>query len=190
TTFARLFQSLCPTVLGSPSAIFSHAVALTVTFVFLTALHVVIGELVPKTVSLARAERVALLIARPFHWFLNTFRWAIDLLDGVSGAIITAMGVGPHTGLGVVHSAEELQIQIQQAAERGLFSPSEEKVILSAIDFGNVQVREIMVPRPDLHTLRIEAGLDEVLRAFATTQRSRIPGYRGNVDHILGFVHI
>src|SRR5205814_567513 len=189
-TLASLFQSVWPGSLTTRSAVLAHALALSCAFVLLSVLHVVIGELVPKTVSLARAERVALLIARPFHWFLNTFRWAIDLLDGVSGAIITAMGVGPHTGHGVVHSAEELQIQIQQAAERGLFSPSEEKVILSAIDFGNVQVREIMVPRPDLHTLRIEAGLDEVLRAFATTQRSRIPVYRGNVDHILGFVHI
>ena len=67
--------------LGNRSAILAHALALTVAFVLLTALHVVIGELVPKTVSLARAERVALLIARPFRWFLNTFRWAIDLLE-------------------------------------------------------------------------------------------------------------
>ena len=58
----------------------------------------VIGELVPKTVSLARAERVALLIARPFSWFLNTFRWAIDLLDGISGAIVRALGVSEPSG--------------------------------------------------------------------------------------------
>jgi CBS domain containing-hemolysin-like protein len=71
-----------------------------------------------------------------------------------------------------------------------LLAPSEEKVILSAIELGQVQVREIMVPRPDMHLLRIESTLDEVLRAFATTQRSRIPVYRGAVDHVLGLVHI
>ena len=190
STLAKFFQSLWPGIPGARSAMLAHALALTAAFILLTALHVVIGELVPKTVSLARAERVALLIARPFHWFLNTFRWAIDLLDRVSGKIITAMGVSTQAGHGVAHSTEELQIQIQQARERGLLAPSEERVILSAIELGQVQVREIMVPRPDMHILRIEAEFDEVLRAFATTQRSRIPVYRGTVDHILGFVHI
>jgi CBS domain containing-hemolysin-like protein len=152
--------------------------------------HVVIGELVPKTVSLARAERVALLIARPFSWFLNTFRWAIDLLDGISGAIVKALGVSEPQGHGAAHSTEELQIQIQQARERGLIAPGEEKFIVSAIELGQVQVREIMVPRPDMHVLPAEATLDEVMRAFATTQRSRIPVYRGTEDQILGFVHI
>lgn len=190
STLAKFFQSLWPAVLGARSVILVHAIALTCAFILLTTLHVVIGELVPKTVSLARAERVALLVARPFHWFLNTFRWAIDLLDGASGKIIGAMGVAPHEGHGVAHSTEELQIQIQQARERGLLAASEERVILSAIELGQVQVREIMVPRPDMHILRIEATVDEVLRAFATTQRSRIPVYRGTFDHILGFVHI
>jgi putative hemolysin len=189
-TLANFFRSLWPGVPGTRSAIFAHALALTSAFILLTALHVVIGELVPKTVSLARAERVALLIARPFRWFLNTFRWAIDLLDNASSAVIRAMGIAPQAGHGVAHSTEELQIQIQQARERGLLASSEERVILSAIELSQVQVREIMVPRPDMHILRIEATFDEVMRAFATTQRSRIPVYRGTFDHILGFVHI
>jgi len=90
----------------------------------------------------------------------------------------------------VAHSTEELQIQIQQARERGLLAAGEEKFILSAIELGQVQVREIMVPRPDMHLLPVEGTLDEVLRVFATTQKSRIPVYRGTVDHVLGFVHI
>src|SRR5215469_5126502 len=189
-TLASLFQAMWPGTLGTRSALVAHGLALACASALLTALHVVIGELVPKTVSLARAERVALLIARPFSWFLNTFRWAIELLDGVSGAIIKAMGIAAPSGHGVAHSTEELQVQIQQARERGLLAPGEEKFILSAMELGQVQVREIMVPRPDLHLLPVEATLDEVLRVFATTQRSRIPVYRGTVDHILGFVHI
>jgi putative hemolysin len=193
STFAKAFLSLWP---GDPAAqtarmaILAHALALTCAFVCLSILHVVIGELVPKTVSLARAERVALLVARPFRWFLNTFRWAIHLLDGVSGLIVRALGISSQQGHDVAHSTEELQIQIQQARERGLLAPGEEKFILSAIELAQVQVREIMVPRPDMHTLPIESSLEDVMRAFATTQRSRIPVYRGSEDHILGFVHI
>lgn len=189
-TLANVFQSLWPGNPGTKSAILAHAFALTCAFALLTALHVVIGELVPKTISLARAERIALLIARPFSWFSRTFRWAIDLLDGISGAITRAMGIKAPWGHGVAHSTEELQIQIQQARERGLLAPGEEKFILSAIEMSQVQVREIMVPRPDMHVLPVEATLDEVLRVFATTQKSRIPVFRGTVDQVLGFVHI
>ena len=189
-TLASVFQSIWPGNPGTKSALVAHAFALTCAFALLTALHVVVGELVPKTISLARAERIALLIARPFLWFLRTFRWAIDLLDGISGVITRAMGIKAPSGHGVAHSTEELQIQIQQARERGLLAPGEEKFILSAIDIGQVQVREIMVPRPDMHVLPVEATLDEVLRVFATTQKSRIPVFRGSVDHVLGFVHI
>ncbi len=189
-TLAKVFQAIWQGKSGTHTVLLAHAVALACAFALLSALHVVIGELVPKTVSLARAERVALLVAIPFRWFLNTFRWVIDLLDGVSGAIVKAMGVSAAQVHGVAHSTEELQIQIQQARERGLLAAGEEKFILSAIELSQIQVREIMVPRPDMHTLPIESSLDEVMRVFATTQRSRIPVYRGSLDHILGFVHI
>src|ERR1700719_1124613 len=190
SSLAKMVQQIWPGTLGTYSALIAHAVALTVALPLLSALHVVIGELVPKTISLARAERVALLIALPFHWFLKTFYWAIYLLEAISNGIIKALGVTAAPGHGVAHSTEELQIQIQQARERGLLAVGEEKFIISAIELTQVQVREIMVPRPDMHTLPVESTLDEVMRAFATTQRSRIPVYRGTEDQILGFVHI
>jgi CBS domain containing-hemolysin-like protein len=190
STFAAMIRSIIPVMADARATLLVHATALAIAFAMLSALHVVIGELVPKTVSLARAERVALMIARPFSWFLNTFRWAIDFLEGVSGAIVKALGVSEPQIPSAAHSTEELQIQIQQARERGLLAPGEEKFIVSAIELGQVQVREIMVPRPDMHTVPVEATLDEVLRAFAATQRSRIPVYRGTEDQILGFVHI
>jgi putative hemolysin len=191
STLASLVQTIWPRLGGSTQGtLIAHAVALAVAFGMLSALHVVIGELVPKTVSLARAERVALLVARPFSWFLHTFRWAIDLLDTISGGIVRALGVSEPQGHNAPHSTEELQIQIQQARERGLLAPGEEKFIVSAIELGQVQVREIMVPRPDMHILPVESTLDDVMRAFATTQKSRIPVYRGTEDQMLGFVHI
>src|SRR5213595_3528136 len=189
-TFAKMIQAIWPRGLGAHTALFSHAIALACAFALLSALHVVIGELVPKTLSLARAERVALLVAMPFRWFLNTFHWAIHLLDRISSAIVKALGVASGQVHGVAHSTEELQIQIQQARERGLLAPGEEKFILSAIELSQIQVREIMVPRPDMHTLPLESTLDDVMRAFATTQRSSIPVYRGSLDQVLGFVHI
>ena len=189
-TLAKMVQDVMPIEGSVRALLFVHAIAMGIAFLFLSAIHVVFGELVPKSISLGRAERVALMVALPFQWFLNTFRWAIDLLDGVSGAIVKGFGVMAPTGHGVAHTTEELLIQIQQAGERGLLAPGEEKFILGAVELSHLQVREIMVSRPDMHTLPVEATLDEVMRVFATTQRSRIPVFRGTEDHVLGFVHI
>ena len=184
---------LSPLLLAIPSpwaAIAAHTVALIIAFGLLTILQVVLGELVPKSLSLARAERVALLIARPFQWFLTTFRWAIDLLDGFAEKIVLALGVvAPHSHT-LVRSTEELQVMVQQARDRGLLPATEVKFIQAAMELGQVQVREVMVPRPDMHALPVNANLEDTMTMFATTQRSRIPVYESSLDQILGFVHI
>ena len=188
-----LAKVLSPLLLAIPSpwaALAAHTIALVMAFGLLTILQVVLGELVPKSLSLARAERVALLIARPFQWFLNTFRWAIDLLDRFAEKIVLALGVvAPHSHT-LVRSTEELQVMVQQARDRGLLPATEVKFIQAAMELGQVQVREVMVPRPDVHALPASANLDDTMTMFATTQRSRIPVYENSLDQILGFVHI
>jgi CBS domain containing-hemolysin-like protein len=172
------------------AGVIAHGVALVIAFGLLTVLQVVLGELVPKSLSLARAERVALLVARPFYWFLNAFRWAIDLLNGFAERIVRALGVVSPQSHTLVRSTEELQVMIQQAQDRGLLPAAEMRFIQRAMELGQVQVREVMVPRPDVHALPAEASLEETMKMFATTQRSRIPVYEGTLDHVLGFVHI
>ncbi len=189
-TLAGILGALVGKMASPWGAVVAHGAALVLAFALLTVLQVILGELVPKGLSLARAERVALLVARPFSWFLNTFRWAIDLLDGVSEKILGVMGVASSHSHTLARSTEELQIMIQQAGDRGLLPPVDVKFIQNAMELGQVQVREVMVPRPDIYALRSDAGLEEVMRMFATTQRSRIPVYEGSLDHILGFIHI
>ncbi len=190
STFAQIFRPMLDWLPGNRAAILAHSLALALAFALLTFLHVVIGELVPKTISLERAAKTSLVIARPFSWYLHTFRWVIALLEGASRSVVDALGVAPHAaGHTLAHSSEELQIQISQARERGLLAPGEERFMLSALDLGQLRVREIMVPRPDVQALPVDAGLDEVMALFATTQRSRLPVYHSSLDHVLGFVH-
>src|ERR1700677_168358 len=189
-TLAGILSPLVEAIPRPWAAVIAHGVALVIAFGLLTVLQVVLGELVPKSLSLARAERVALIIARPFHWFLNTFRWAIDLLDGFAEKIVGALGVvSPHSHT-LVRSTEELQVMIQQAQDRGLLPAPEVKFIQAAMELRQIEVREVMVPRPDVHALPADATLEDAMKMFATTQRSRIPVYEGSLDHILGFVHI
>jgi putative hemolysin len=187
---SRLLDPLVQVIPRPWAALTAHGVALVLAFGLLTVLQVTFGELVPKGLSLARAERVALLVARPFYWFLHTFRWAINLLDGLADKVLLPLGIVAPASHTVVHSEEELLIMLQQARESGVLPASQAKFLQNAIELANVQVREIMVPRPDMHVLPIEAGLDETMRMFATTQRSRLPVYEGTLDHIAGFVHI
>jgi putative hemolysin len=189
-TLVRVLDPLLAAIPRPWAAIVAHGASLVLAFGLLTVLQVILGELVPKSLSLARAERVALLIARPFGWFLGTFRWAIDMLDSAAERFVRALGVvAPHSHT-LVRSTEELQVMIQQAQDRGLLPATEVKFIQAAMELGQVQVREVMVPRPDVHALPVGASLEETMKVFATTQRSRIPIYEGTLDHILGFVHI
>jgi putative hemolysin len=189
-TFSWLLTPLVDAIPRPWAAVLAHSIALVLAFALLTILQVVLGELVPKNLSLARAERVALLVARPFHWFLNSFSWAIDLLDNFAEKMLHAMGVKSVPSHTLVRSIEELQVMVQQARDRGLLPAAEVKFIQNAMELNRVQVRELMVPRPDMHALSADAGLEDVMRMFATTQRSRIPVYENSLDHIIGFVHI
>ena len=188
-----LSEVLRPLVAQIPSrwaAVAAHGIALVLAFGLLTIVQVILGELVPKSISLARAERVALLIARPFQWFLNSFSWAIGLLDGIAEKFVRSLGVKEAHSHSLVRSPEELQVLIEQARERGVLPATEMQIVQGAIGLAQLQVREIMVPRPDIHALPMNATLEDAMRTFATTQRSRIPVYEGTLDHIKGFVHI
>jgi putative hemolysin len=189
-TLADILRPLAASIPGAWAAIAAHGVALVVAFGLLTLLQVVLGELVPKTLSLARAERVALIVARPFRWFLTTFSWTIDLLDGFAERIVRGLGVPAAQSHTLVRSVEELHVLIEQAREKGVLKPGEVSFIQNAMELGQVQAREVMVPRPDMHVLPAEASLEETMKMFATTQRSRVPVYSGTLDHIIGFVHI
>ncbi|HKV06476.1 MAG TPA: hemolysin family protein [Candidatus Acidoferrales bacterium] len=189
-TLASVLRPFVEQVARPWAPIVTHSVALVLVFGLLTVLQVVFGELVPKSVSLARAERVALLVARPFHWFLNTFRWVIDFLDGFADKVVGVLGIAAPRSHTIIHSAEELQVLVQQAREHGLLGAGEAAFIQNAMELRQLQVHEVMVPRPDMHALPADASLDETMSMFATTQRSRVPVYEGSLDHILGFVHI
>jgi putative hemolysin len=190
STLASILSPFVANIPGAHTAVLIHTVSLAVAFLFLTILHVVLGELVPKSMSLQRAERVALLVAPPFQWYLEMFRPAISLLDGMSRWVLSGLGFSGSTSHTQVHSAEELQIQIQQARERGLVGRDEEKFILGAIELDQMQVRELMVPRPDIHFVTADASLDDVMRIFVTTQRSRLPVFEGAGEQVLGYIHI
>ncbi len=189
-TFASFFYPLFTWLPGRWGIVTANVAALVLAFLLLTFLQIVLGELVPKSIGLARAERVALTVARPFRWFLTTGGWGITLLDGLARRIVRLLGLGQSLPHELVRTAEELQILIQQAGERGILPVREERFIRRAMELNQIDVRAVMVARPDVHALPVAASLDETVRLFSATQRSRLPVFQGSLDHVLGFVHV
>src|SRR4029077_1198317 len=126
---ANMLRPMLEWIPGRYTAVLAHSVAFVLACGLLTILLAVLGERVPKTLSLARTERVALLVARPFQWYLNAFRWAIDALDGAAAKIVGWMGVREAQSHSLIRSPEELQILVEHARERGLLQAGEEKFI-------------------------------------------------------------
>ena len=167
----------------------AHSVAITVAFLAIATMHVVLGELVPKSMALQRAEKVALVIARPMAVFMIAFRPLINLFDGASNVILRAMGYRAGPGHAMVRSAEEFRVLLHQVQEHGVLEPQQARMLEGALELGEVQVRQVMVPRRDMVCLPTNASLEQALEIVRTHRRSRYPVYEGAPEQVIGVLH-
>ncbi len=172
-----------------PSA-YAHAISIAVAFVLITYLLTTLGELVPKSVSLHRAERVALAVAGPMDFFLTVTRPFVYVMSGTARFVLRLFGV-PQVRHGGVHSPEELKLIVTASRRYGLVPPFQEEVIHRALELGDVTVREIMVPRPDIFSLPGDMSLEEATTRVVEEQHSRVPVYdpQRGPEHIIGLLY-
>ena len=163
-----------------------HAVAFAAAFSVITFLHIVLGELAPKTLALERAERVALAVAWPMKLFYRLFRWPIRMLDWAGTRTVRLFGLHPSGEHASVYTADELRNLIEASGRSGHLQPDEQKLINRAFDFSDARVREAMVPRTSVEALPVTATLEEAARAFRALGYSRLPVYRGTLDEVAG----
>ena len=188
TALAQLFE---PKLQWLPHpAVAAHAVATALAFSLISYMHVTLGELVPKSLALQRAERVALAVAGPIEVFMRISRPALFIFSRSAGYVLRAFGSRP-VREGGVHSPEELKLMVTASGRVGLMPPIQEETIHRTLDLSNITVREIMVPRPDIFSLSADLPLDEALGRVIEEQHSRIPVYdpaRGP-EHIIGVLY-
>src|SRR5215831_20112391 len=145
---AALARILEPVFARLPySRVFAHGVAVVVAFVVITYLHVILGEVVPKTIALQRTERVALAVAAPMDFFMTVAAPFLAIMSASSHAVLKAFGARQVREAGV-HSPEELKLIVSASRRIGILDPAQEEMIHRALDLENIAVREIMVPRP------------------------------------------
>lgn len=166
-----------------------HTVSLTVAFLLITFMHVVLGEVVPKNLALQRVESVALSIARPMEIFIRIFRPFIAVLDRCADRTLKWMGAAETDPHRLVHTPEELLLLVGDIQEGGLLNVRQEEMIRAAVDLGKVEVREVMVSRPDMKCLPLTATLEEALDKVLHEKRSRLPVYDGTMDQVAGILH-
>lgn len=164
--------------------------AVVVSFSFATFLHVVIGELAPKTIAIQRAEQVTLLIARPLVWFYRLLYPFIWVLNGSARILIRLLGFKPMSEHEVTHSEEELRLIISDSYKGGEINQSEFKYVSKIFDFDNRLAKEIMVPRTEISAVSIEDSLDDNLAIMREEKFTRYPVVNGDKDNILGIVNV
>ena len=171
-----------PAIAGSAGVIALLVVTLAVAFV-----TAVFGELVPKTLALAHAERYALVFARPVEILGRIFAPVVWVLNLLTRRITAAMGVREIDRERL--SSEELMILVERGGEQGVIEAEEEQMIGAVLELGEQRVHEVMVPRTDIVALSMNASLDEIVDTIVKAGHSRIPVYEEAIDNIVGILY-
>jgi len=187
-TVFRIIQSFFHPDWGATAAAITHGASLLAAFLVISYLHVVIGEVVPKNLAIAAADRLAITVAPVLLIFYRISIAFVVVIERSSGAITNMLRVGaPHRSGG--HSAEELKLIVTSSRGLGYLPESQEDMIHRVLDLSELSVREIMVPRNDIISVSAEATLDQVLHAMIEHQHSRLPVYEDKPEQIVGLLH-
>jgi CBS domain containing-hemolysin-like protein len=187
--FARLLEpALAMAGVDDPQVL--HSIAFAVAFTFISFLHIVLGELAPKSLAIRKAENVALRTALPlylFHWVMYPF---IYVLNGAANAIVRRMGVELATEGDAVHSAEELRSVLLASHTHGELGPVEARLLVHGLELGELLVGDVMRPLADLEWIAIDQPIEEVLAEVRTSRYTRYPVRDPDTGRFVGLLHI
>jgi CBS domain containing-hemolysin-like protein len=168
------------------SLVLSLALALGVT-VFL---HMVFGEMAPKSWAISRPQSAVLLLAPPFRLFVTVLRPFIGALNGLSNLVVRACGVEPQRELAQAHSPSDLVLLLRESAKEGTLGAEEQTLLTRAIDLSGLDAESAMTPRRDIVSVPADAGIDEIERVTSSSGRSRLPVHTGDLDRYIGVLHV
>lgn len=166
----------------------AHAIALPVAFLFITVLHIVFGELIPKSLAINNALKVSLFISFPLRLFYVIFKPFIFLLNGFANRILKLVGI--NTMHDESHSADELKYLMRRGSDIGTIENTSYTIIENAFEFTKKSVRQILIPRTDVVALDINNVSEDVLDRLIEEGYSRIPCYEGNLDAVVGVIYL
>jgi len=187
--FERVLAPVFESVPGPWDKALSHGFAVGVAFLSITYLHIVLGELVPRAIALQHAERVALVFASPFVLFRDATRPIVAVMRGSANIVMRLMRVPAPPPGAQVHSAEEIDLLVEEAQETGMIPHEEATYVRNVFELSDKRVRDVMVPRDKVVTLSIAASEEEILQVCRETAHTRMPVWEGDLDHVVGIVN-
>jgi putative hemolysin len=179
--------SFLPTRISSATA---HTVAVAVAFALITALHIVLGELAPKTVALERPDGTALWVVKPTEIFMRAFWPFIRLLNGTGRAVVNVIGLRSRGGHAMVHSEEELKMLVTASQEAGVLEEEEEQMLHRVFGFADLTAGQVMIPRTELVAVPTNVSQERLLEEMARADYPRLPVYRDDLDTVVGILHV
>ena len=186
----RLLHPLINLFPGEIETEVSHSLSAGFAFAIITFLHVVVGELAPKSIALQNPERTSLLVARPTvwtEWIFKPFIWA---LNGTGNALLRLVGIQPAASHELVHSVEELKMLVEASAQSGVVQDDEQEMLRAVFDFGETLVRQVMIPRTEVIAAPLDMELEQLMELAVQSAHSKIPIYDVDIDHVVGMVHL
>jgi CBS domain containing-hemolysin-like protein len=166
-----------------------HGLATTIAFILITFLHVVLGELAPKAISLQRPDTVSLWVAQPLLWFSKIMRPFIVIMNGMGNVVVRLLGFQPVSGHEMVHSVEELALLIEETRRAGVLPRDQAEYVRNVFRLPAKKVRDCLVPRERMATLELNMPEDKILEAVRDGAHTRMPVYEGHPDNIVGIVN-
>ena len=172
------------------NTILLHSVSFGVAFAFITLLHVVLGELVPKSLAIQHTEKYVLSVARPLYLFNKVFAPFIWVFDHVTNGILRLMGTRVSNENDDAHSEEEIKLIIDASQKDGVIDDTEGEIIQNAIDFSEIYAHEIMIPRQDMKCLYLDDSYEEIMELVRANKHTRYPLCKDDKDCVVGMIHI
>jgi CBS domain containing-hemolysin-like protein len=185
---AHLIEPTLSFLPTSVAIVGAHAVAVVISFAIITALHIVLGELAPKSLALQRSESTALWVVRPLGVFLFLLRPAILALNGLGNLVLRAVGLRPGAAEESLHSPQELTLLVQASQDAGILQDAQEEVVVRALTIGGRRIADIMTARPDVDWINADEPRERMLRALRTSRHAQLLVGRGSIDEPLGMV--
>jgi CBS domain containing-hemolysin-like protein len=167
----------------------AHNIALPVAFIFITVLHIVFGELAPKSIAIRYPTPTSLAISVPLRIFYFVFKPFIAVLNGFANLILKMLGIKAANEHDEIHSEEELRLLVAESEEGGAIESSERELIQNAFDFDDRIVKHVMISRVKISGIQVNATLEEAVRIVLSEGYSRYPIYEKSIDEIIGVVH-
>lgn len=185
---ARLIATLLEAVGVHVSEESLHRILLPLAFATITVLHIVLGELAPKSLAIQHTEAVAFAVSLPMRAFYVVFKPAIWLLNALAQGVLRLLRIEV-SRQSEVHSADELRYLLEQSQQSGILEAEQHKLLENVFEFRQRQVRHVMVPRPRIVALEISMSTEQILDIVIEEGYSRMPVYRGSLDNVIGIVH-